>query len=268
MIAELYKRRMKGSLVLSIIIGVTAIAVGILAPPLSGEDWFSLSSISALSLFMLGASAASRRKYHQLLKLDIPESEESLIHLDHLVIKQDSGLLPKLMLFLKSGASVGYVKAVSVPFWAYPLSIFIRNGVTFLPLTFAMYSSRGEQKFRLKRKGIRQSIVTVEDHNGEVLGTYVQNDFKSLMTMKGKIYDRDNKLLLPVLIKGASGDFTLRDEEGRQWAHFYNGYFPHEYTKIFSDIDNDIVDINNQLENEEKHLLIAVICFLFLQRRK
>lgn len=40
--------------------------------------------------------------------------------------------------------------------------------------------------------------------------------------------------MFSVEIKGMFGDFTLRDEMDKQWAHFYGGYFPHTYTKPFS----------------------------------
>lgn len=54
--------------------------------------------------------------------------------------------------------------------------------------------------------------------------------------------------------------------ENEQWAYFYHGRFPHEYTKIFRDVDNDIVEVSNTLSEEDKVRLLAVISFLFIAR--
>ncbi|WP_281657845.1 hypothetical protein [Halobacillus sp. Cin3] len=65
---------------------------------------------------------------------------------------------------------------------------------------------------------------------------------------------------------GLSGDFTLKDETGHTWAHFYNGRFHVEYTRIFRDIDNDIVELSDTLTKENKTLLLGTIGFLFIER--
>lgn len=68
-------------------------------------------------------------------------------------------------------------------------------------------------------------------------------------------------------MSGFSGDFNLVDEEGRCWADFYNGRFPHEYTELFRDIDNDIVGLSGQLREDEKQLVIGAVGFLFMERQ-
>lgn len=115
---------------------------------------------------------------------------------------------------------------------------------------------------------MKKSIVTVKNVHGRKLGEYVQEDWKSLVNIKGVLRDADDKLILPVKVKAFSCDFTLTDSEGRQWARFYNGYFPHEYTNIFRDVYNDIVELSDNLSKHHKMLLIAMIGFLFLQRNQ
>lgn len=104
--------------------------------------------------------------------------------------------------------------------------------------------------------------MTVHNPQGEKMGKFVQEDLKSIINIKGELEDIAGNVLLPVTIKGFSGDFTLTDDEGQQWAHFYHGYFPHD------DMHNDIVKLPHDLEEEQQGLLLAIICFLFLVRNK
>lgn len=95
--------------------------------------------------------------------------------------------------------------------------------------------------------------------------TINRRNFKSLLNIKGELFDENNEFLLPVTVYGLSGNFSL-NFENEQWAYFYNGHFPYEYTKIFRDVDNDIVEVSNTLSEEDKVRLLAVIGFLFIAR--
>ncbi len=75
-----------------------------------------------------------------------------------------------------------------------------------------------------------------------------------------------DEVVLPVKTSGFSGDFSLKDTNDHRWAYFFNGRFPHEYTGIFRDVDNDIVELSDDLSIEHKMLLLGMIGYLFIAR--
>lgn len=109
-------------------------------------------------------------------------------------------------------------------------------------------------------------MIYAED--GKTLGVYEQTDLKSLLTIKGTLYDPSGEKLLPVNVKGFSGDFRLKDEDGKQWAHFSMG-ISHMNTLICSGISIMISwTWQKNLAEKEKQLLIALVSFLFVQKRQ
>ena len=89
------------------------------------------------------------------------------------------------------------------------------------PINYGIYTNDGNALVTFKRKGIKKSIVFVNNGQGEKIGEYVQEDFKSLVNIKGELKDADGKMILPIKINGFFGDFTLTDAEGRRRAHFF-----------------------------------------------
>ncbi|MEK5270004.1 hypothetical protein NSR00_04000 [Aeribacillus sp. FSL K6-8394] len=269
MIATMYKRRMNAAFALSSIVMLIGISVFFIDRPDSLQNWLNLSSIGIVGLFLFFTGVSNQIKYNKVKDIQIHESKASLLELDHLVLKKDLGFFPRLLLFEKSGHFVGTIKPIRIAFIFYPMSLLLRDSLIMaLPITYGVFSNKGNVLFTFKRKGMKKSIVTVKNVHGRKLGEYVQEDWKSLVNIKGELRDADDKLILPVKVKAFSGDFTLTDSEGRQWARFYNGYFPHEYTNIFRDVYNDIVELSDNLSKHHKMLLIAMIGFLFLQRNQ
>jgi hypothetical protein len=268
MIAEMYKRRMKVAFVLSAIVMMMGIAVFIIDRPDSEKDWFNIISIGIMGLFLFSFGVVSRRNFIKLKEVQFHESTASILELDHLIIKKDVGFFPRLLLFEKSGHFLGTIMPIRVPFIFYPLILLVRDSVTMLPITYGVFSNKGNVIVTFKKKGMKRSIVTVKNEHGEKLGEYIQENLKSFINIKGELRDADGNLILPIKVKGFSGDFTLIDAEGRQWARYLNGYFPFEYTKRFKDMYNDIVYLSDNISTHHKMLLIAMIGFLFLGRNE
>ncbi|WP_240377059.1 hypothetical protein [Bacillus piscicola] len=267
MIASMYQRRMKAAFIISIVIFLIAVGVILIDWPDSSDDWLTIFSIGMVGLFMGTIAFSSRKKYIDVKDIHIPRGSTSVMELDHLVLKKDVGFFPRLLLFEKQGRFIGTVKPLKIPYLLYPVSLVLRDSlIMMLPISYGVFSNDDSVMLTLKRRGIKQSTVTVKDTQGERLGEYVQKDFKSLVKVQGELRDASGEIILPVEIKGFSGDFTLKDKEGRQWAHFYNGYFPHEYTKVFRDVGNDIVDLKDDLPENHKILLVAMISYVFLER--
>jgi hypothetical protein len=113
--------------------------------------------------------------------------------------------------------------------------------------------------FSCRRKGFKQSIVEVISSGAEHVGSYIQEEFKSLVNIKGELRDRDGDLLLNVKSSGFTGDFTLNDGDGHLWARFYNRRFPYEYTTIFRDVYNDMVEMSYCFSEKHKILLLGMV---------
>ncbi|SFE35264.1 hypothetical protein [Alteribacillus iranensis] len=225
-----------------------------------------MTSIGIVGLFMAGIAVSSWQKFMEIKDIHVSESNKTVIVLDHLVLKKDVHFFPRLLLFEKQGYFVGTVKPLPIPFLLYPVSLLLRDSLMMmLPLTYGVFSNEDNLLLTFKRKGMKQSRVTIHAQE-ERLGKYKK--LKSLIKVKGTLKDAIGKVILPTEIKGFSGDFTLQDEEGQRGGHFYNGYFPHEYTKLFRDVDNDIMDLKDNLSRNHKILLIAMICFIFLERSR
>ncbi|MFD2924723.1 hypothetical protein [Halobacillus naozhouensis] len=266
MIAEMYKRRENLAYVLLVVVTLVVAGYLVLERPESTSGWVEASTFLVPLGFMLAVAITSRQKYNKVKGLSIPYSTTSILEIDHLVLKQDAGLIPRLLCFGKNGYFVGTYKPIHLPWYLYPVLIYKRSLLTMLPVTIAFISHTGETLFTLKRVGFKESVIAVYDQESQYLGRYVQEDFKSLLHIKGELRDCNEELILPVKASGFSGDFTLKDINDHRWAHFFNGRFPHEYTQIFRDIDNDIVEISNDVSQEHKMLLLGMIGYLFIAR--
>lgn len=267
MIATMYKRRMKISLTIAVIIFIIGIVVVLIERPTTIESWSTISLIGVSFLFMGVVAITSRQNYLQVKDVVIPKSSKSILEVNHLVLKKEPGFFPRMLCFEKSGNYIGTFKPVRIPWLFYPLSL-IHGLVSMLPILYGFISSESEVLFTFKRRGLKQTIVTIKNREGLVLGQYKREDFKSLVNIKGELKDADGGIILPVKVKGFSGDFTLNDDNGKRWAHFYNGYFPHENTNLFRDTDNDIVEVTDTLSENDKILLLAMIGFMFLERKR
>jgi len=75
--------------------------------------------------------------------------------------------------------------------------------------TGSKWSTEGKVLITFQRNGIWQARVTVKNAQGQKIGEYVQDDLKSMVTIKGVLKDESGNTILPVRIKGLSGDFSL-----------------------------------------------------------
>lgn len=266
MIADMYKRRERTACVLlGLVLLLTAVSIVFMAPE-GTEEWMETAAFLFPILLLMVIALSSRRKYNKVKDMEISDSRRSLTELDHLVIQPDAGLYPRLLVFEKNGAYIGMLKVDHLTWWSRPLVAFRSSFLSFVPCTFRFYSNEGRPLFSLHRQGFKETVVTINNDREEKVGSYIQKEFKSLIHMKGMMKKSHGQEILSVHASGFSGDFTLKDETGHTWAHFYNGRFPVEYTRVFRDIDNDIVELSDSLPAENKTLLVGTVCFLFIER--
>jgi len=191
------------------------------------------------------------------------------LNLNHVVIKMDAALIPRLLLFEKDGRYIGMVKPLKIPWWMYPFITFNTSSMTFFPLTYGFISHDDEIQFTFRKKGwLKQVELTIFDQDNHIIGTYIQEELKALFHVKGELVNEKGEPILSIKASGFSGDFSWKDDQGNQWAYFYNGKFPHEYTDIFMDKHNDIVALSDKLFKQDKTRLLAVIGYLFMDRIK
>ncbi|WP_088006934.1 hypothetical protein [Indiicoccus explosivorum] len=268
MFSEMYARRMKAAFWAAVaVFGIAAVLL-LTEPPESPEDWLNVSMIAVTGVVLLAVSASSRNKLNDSKKIPIPESGTPIEELDHLIIKRDPGFFPKLLLFSRTGESMGEVKPMNVPVLFYPLSFIFKDSlVMLLPVTYGLYRSGGRLLLTLKRKGLKRSAVAINDPHGIQLGMYIQEDFKSLAKTKGVVKNSAGEVILSGELKNFSGDFSFLDTDGRHAVRFDNGFFPHELTGLFRDMDNDIVYLNEGSGvGQNRLLLLAAVAYLFLEK--
>lgn len=268
MVTEMYKKRVKASLSFSGIVFLLGIVVFFIDRPNDGEDWLTFVSIGIMGLMLFITGMVNKRHYARVKDLNIEDAEIPIIDSDHFVVKKDVGSVPRLLFFQKDGRFLGLAKPVHIPIYLYPFFIFSRDISYYIPITYGIFSHDGSLMATYKRKGWKESVLTVMDQEGYEIGTYIQKDFKSFVNIKGELLDGHGERLLPVEVNGFTGDFTLKDREGNIWAHFLNGYFPFEATKTFRDVHNDLIEISDGLSPQNKRLLLAMISFIFLARNE
>lgn len=144
MIASMYKRRMKAATVISVMIFMIAIGAMLIDFPQKAEEWMNVVSIGMVGLFIGILALSSRKKYLKVVNIHIPEKKISIQALDHLVLKKDIGIFPRLLLFKKDGHFIGKVKPVRTPIIFYPLSFILQDTlIMLLPITYGLFSKDG-----------------------------------------------------------------------------------------------------------------------------
>jgi hypothetical protein len=266
MIASMYKRREKVACIVFLSIVLLGGGFIVITKPDSAKQWMESVLVLAPALMMLGMAVASRRNYNKVKDAEIPESKADIVGLNHIVIKKDAAWLPRLLVFEKTGSFIGTVHLKQLPWWAYPVILYKSSSITFFPIEMVFTSSKGDVVFSCIRKGFKQSVVEIFGPGGKPAGSYIQEEFKSIVNIKGELRDNEGATLLKVKSSGFTGDFTLYDGEGRLWAHFYSGRFPHEYTTIFRDVYNDMVEMSDRLSEQHKILLLGMVAYMFLNR--
>ncbi len=265
----MYKRREKLGYVFLGFVILIIVGWSLFQTPETTGEWLEM----LFFLFPLGLVFTiiimSRSHYKKVKDIDIPHSEQRVLDLNHVVIKKDVGFTPRLLLFEKDGKFIGMVKPLNIPWWVYPFRIFNESMLELFPLTYGFIYHDGETQFTFQKKGwLKQVKLTIFDQENKGIGTYIQEELKALFHIKGKLFNEKEDPILSIKASGLSGDFSWNDEAGNQWAYFYNGKFPHEYTDIFRDTHNDIVELSDKLSKQDKIRLLGVIGYLFMARVK
>ncbi|MFS0749424.1 hypothetical protein [Oceanobacillus sp. 1P07AA] len=265
MIAEMYKRRVTTSYILLGLVACVIVGYAYVEPPKTTADWGEFAVFLIPVVMLVTIVVLNKKHYNKTVSVDIPNSARLIFDLDHFVMKKDVAFFPRLLCFEKDGNYVGSLEPINIPWYVYPFGFFYSSLVVHFPLTYAFIDNQENTLFTFKQKGFKTTVLTIYNEHDQKIGIYKQEEFKSLLNIKGELFDENNEFLLPITVSGASGNFSLNCEE-EQWAYFYNGRFPHEYTKIFRDVDNDIVEVSDTLSKENKVRLLAVIGFLFIAR--
>ncbi|WP_079526033.1 hypothetical protein [Halobacillus hunanensis] len=170
MIAEMYKRREKLAYVLTGLVALVVAGYLVLERPETTSSWVEASAFLAPLGFLAAIAITSRQKYNKVKDFSIPYSNTSILEIDHLVLKQDAALIPRLLSFEKNGHFVGAYKPVHIPWYLYPLLTYKSSLLTVLPLTIAFISHKGETMFTFKRRGFKESVISVYDSEDQYLG--------------------------------------------------------------------------------------------------
>ncbi|MBU9674768.1 hypothetical protein KQ939_09325 [Planococcus sp. CP5-4] len=267
MLAEMYKKREKLAYVFLVGTLASALIFFIFATPKTPSDWVEL----LFFLFPIGLSIAivliSRAHYKKVKDIEIPQSEKQLLELKDIVIKKDAALIPRLLLFEKSGQYVGSVEIAKTSWWVYPFLFFASSLISLFPMTYKLASNDGTSEITFRKTGwLKQSKVEIFNKEQKKIGTYIQEELKALFNIRGVLYDEEEEAVLSIKASGFSGSFSWNDQQGRRLAYFYNGMFPHEYTHLFRDTHNDIVELAEDTADKDKIRLLAVIGFIFFTR--
>ncbi|SFL88699.1 hypothetical protein [Salibacterium qingdaonense] len=269
MIADMYKRREKLGYVLTVVILLIAALWLLYQPFETAGEWLEMLWFLLPLGMVLSIIATSRFNYNKVKDIIIPPSEKQLPDLQHVVIKKDAAFVPRLLLFEKDGAFIGMVKPLHLPWWMAPLGLLGESILHLLPVTYGLVLHHGKTACTFRKTGgFRRVKLIIFNENNEETGTYIQEEWKSFTQMKGSLYDEHGEERIALKTSGFSGDFKWYDEEGRRWASFYNGWFPHEYTNLFRDMQNDIAALSDDLSHQDKIRIISVISWLFLERIK
>lgn len=265
----MYKRREKvGYFLLGFII-LVIVGLSLFQTPETTEEWIDMLFFLFLAVFVLIIIIISRSQYNKVKDFQIPNSEQQLLNLNHVVIKMDVALIPRRLLFENDGKFIGVVKPMGISWWMYPFLILDSSFILFLPLTYGFITHDGKTQFTFQKKGwFKQVKLTIFDQENREIGTYIQEELKASLHIKGKLLNEKEEEILSIKASGIYGDFRWDDEVGNQWAYFYNGKFPHEYTNIFRDTHNDIIELSDKLSKQDKIRLLAVIGYVFMERVK
>ena len=74
--------------------------------------------------FLFAIIISNQSHFNKVQDIGIPNSQQQMIDLNHVVIKKDAGFIPRLLLFEKNGEFIGMVKPIKIPWWMYPFCMF------------------------------------------------------------------------------------------------------------------------------------------------
>lgn len=269
MLKEMYKRRERMAYLFLMAILIAVAAWVIFQPPETAYEWMGMLFFLFPIALVASVIIISRSHFNRIKEIEIPESNKRLLDLQDIVIKRDAAFIPRLLLFEKSGQFVGSVEMAKISWWMYPILVVDSSLLVLFPMTYEFIGHDDKRPIIFRKTGwLKQSRVDIFSGDHQKLGTYIQEELKAIINIRGILYNEREEQLLSLKASGFSGSFSWSDGEGRRWAYFYNGMFPHEYTNLFRDTHNDIVEMSNELSDDDKSRLLAVIGFIFFTRIK
>lgn len=269
MVSEMYKSREKLGWVFLVFVILLIVSWALLKSPQTTGEWMEMLYFLLPIGFVISYILINRSRHNKVKDFQVQYSGHQLLDLNHVIIKKDASLLPKLLLFDKDGSFIGMVKPVNVSWWKYPFLLPRDAAIEFFPLSYAFVSHDGNTLMTFRKTGwLRQVKLSIFNEENRKIGSYAQKKWKDFIHFKGQIFNEKEETILSIKASGFSGSFSWKDSNGRQWAYFYNGKFPHEYTHLFRDSQNDIVELSDTLSIQDKTRVLAVIGYFFINRIK
>lgn len=269
MVSEMYKSRERlGWIFLGLVMLLPVSSMLLQFPETTGEWMEMLPFLLPIGL-VISYILINRSRHHKVKDFQLQHSDQHLLDLNHVILKRDASFIPKLLLFDKDGSFLGMVQPVNISWWKYPFLLPRDAVIEFFPLSYEFTTHEGKTLMTFRKAGwLKQVKLTIFNEENKKIGTYAQEELKSFIHFKGKLFNEKEEPVLSIKASGFSGSFNWADENGHQWAHFYNGRFPHEYTHLFRDTQNDIVEISDKLSKEDKTRILVVIGYFFINRIK
>lgn len=241
--------------------------------PSNLEKWGVILQI-AFGLAVFGiAVIVEWNKLRKIETVEVPRSRSGVLDASEIVMKCHSSVLDEYWMFEPSGAYLGMVRPRFV--WLlYPVYWLMRGEEViafFFGLSYEILDGDERLIGRLKWKRGLKTVVNIFDARDNLLGTYRQDDWKSLKSpgyLHGELLNQDGQNIFDTKVHFRKGNFALVDCSGIHWASLEPDSFPQEYRKIFVDSLNPLIRINPGLAKEERVLLLAMVPCWFLQIRR
>lgn len=264
MLIKFYKQRL--STYISVFFITTFINIILLICNIdSTERWKSILSIGIVQVLCGVLALTEWNKLKKVKSVKISVSDENIMEIPELIIKQNTTLIAEYWLFKTNGEYLGIIRP-SVPWYLRPLGIILPEDSfgPIIPVTYTIKDSNGDLIGKFKTSGFMKVNLKIYDMEENLIGTYHQNDWKNFANIRGELFNEDDEKILESKVGTFSGDFKLNDLNGKHWASLATGRFPLEYRKLFKDALNPLVKINPDLTDKERILLLSMVTYWFV----
>ncbi|UFJ40738.1 hypothetical protein LOK74_22550 [Brevibacillus humidisoli] len=267
MLSTFHKKQSTIYIVLFAILLAIIVGLLILEPPQDGEGWANIAGISLAALFFLVLAVREKQRARHTAETVVEKSERHLLQADRLIVKKTAGFLPQYWLFYANGKYLARIAVQRVPWYAYLLQLVPNLTVhLWLPLTYTIRDHDDKPIGSFRNNARMKLEVAIFDAEGQKIGIYKQNDWKTVLTFQGVLEDAQGRPLLKAKSSGFTGDFSITDEEGKQWAVFRYGWVPVEQQQLFKDYNNPYIEIDDDLSANERLMLLAMISTWFARK--
>lgn len=267
MLRYLYKRRAVVALVLAAVLTLLFVLLFWWERPESLEEAESLIVIGFTAFFMFVIGISSWGKYRSTQEFSPSVSDVSPFDVEQIVIKRDASIIIRQFLFHPDGRYLGRIEPEKLPFYSTVLFFLMTELQSYFPVQYAIYDQQGRRVGGYRSRGFWNRELSMFDADGKPIGRYTEQG-KHVVNRRGELYDEENQKLMETFVSGATGNFTLKDENERQWVSYRQGMFPPQYTKHFRDVYNPIIYLNKDLNEKERLLTLSMVGFWFLQMKE